>query len=141
MVLFLCLVLKYIKKETKRLNNLLTNFVASFYRDWLDGNDFSHDTDFQQEIVKSTLSEGVKKYLLATSESGNEIPGEIDLYMTNNRFNEASLEQKLDPISKNIIKNQNSIELLSKDVKHFDAQNSVIGSLIREVDIRKEKRL
>ena len=63
MVLFLCLVLKYIKKETKRLNNLLTNFVASFYRDWLDGNDFSHDIDFQQEIVKSTLSEGVKKYL------------------------------------------------------------------------------
>lgn len=26
-----------------------------------------------------------------------------------------------------------------KDVKHFDAQNPVIGSLIREVDIRKKK--
>ena len=39
---------KFIKKEpTKKLNNLPTNFVESFYKDWLDGIDFSEDTDFQ----------------------------------------------------------------------------------------------
>ena len=31
------------------------------------------------------------------------------------------------------MKNQNPIEILSKDVKYFDAQNSIIGSLIRKV--------
>ena len=35
------------KEEKKRLNNLPSNFVEYFYRDWLDGIDFSHDTDFQ----------------------------------------------------------------------------------------------
>ena len=59
--------------------------------------------------------------------------------MINNRLNEVSHRRKLDSISKNIIKNQNPIELLLKDVKHFDAQNPVIGSLIREVDIGKKR--
>ena len=39
----------------------------------------------------------------------------------------------------NIIKNQNPIELLFKDVKHFNAQNPVIGFLIREVDVGRKK--
>ena len=56
------------KEETKRLNNLPSNFVESIYRDWLDGIDFSRDKDFQQKILKNTPSEDVKKYLLATSE-------------------------------------------------------------------------
>ena len=37
------------------------------------------------------------------------------------------------------MKNQNTIELLFKDVKHFDAQNRVIASLIQEVDIGRKK--
>ena len=51
------------------------------------------------------------------------------------------MRQKFDPVSKNIIQNQNPIALLLKDVKHFDAQNQVIGSLIREVDIGKKIHL
>ena len=47
------------KEETKRLNNLLSNFVESIYTDWLDGTDFSRDTDFQQEISKNMPSEDV----------------------------------------------------------------------------------
>ena len=63
------------------------------------------------------------------------------MYVINNGLNEASFRHKLDLISKNIIKNQNSIKLLFKDVKHFDAQNPLTGSLIREVDIGKKKGL
>ena len=37
--------------------------------------------------------------MLATSEFGQEIQGEIDLYVTNDRLNKASFRQKLDPIS------------------------------------------
>ena len=36
------------KEETKRLNNLSSNFAESFYKDWVDSIDFSQDTDFQQ---------------------------------------------------------------------------------------------
>ena len=36
------------KEEKKRLNNLSSNFVESFYKDWVDSIDFSQDTDFQQ---------------------------------------------------------------------------------------------
>ena len=59
--------------------------------------DFSRDTDFQQEIKKkNTPSENVKKYLLATSEFGQEIQREIDFHITNDRLNEASFRRKLD---------------------------------------------
>ena len=89
------LALECIKKEgTKILSNLLSNFVASFYRDWLEGIDFSHDIDFQWEIVKNTPSEDVKN-ILVIIEFGNEIQGEIDLYVTNNKLNEASLDKSL----------------------------------------------
>lgn len=129
------------KEETKRLNNLLGNFVQTFYTDWLDGIDFSSDTDFQQEIVKNGLRKDVKKFLLATCEFGQEIQGEIDLYVTNDRLNEAIFSRKLDLVLKNIIKNQNPFESLFKDLEHFDTQNPVIENLIREIDIGKKKDL
>ena len=132
---------KHKKEETKRLNNLPGNFVQTFYRDCLDGIDFSSDTDFQQGIVWNAPSEDVKTLLLATSEFGHDMQGEIDLYVTNNRLNKATFRRNLDPISKNIIKNQNPSELLFKDLKHFDTQNPVIGNLIREFDIGKKKAL
>ena len=39
------------------------------------------------------------------------------------------------------IKKQNPIELLFKDLKHFDTNNPVIGNLIRKVDIGKKNGL
>ena len=55
MVLFFYHLLKHTKKEQrKRLNSLPRNFVQTFNKDWLDGNDFSSNTDFQQEILKNT---------------------------------------------------------------------------------------
>ena len=86
------------------------------------------------------MSKDVKKFLLATNDFGEEIQGELDLYITNNRLNKASFRRRFDPISKNIIRNKNPIELLFKDVKYFDAQNTVIGSLIKEVDVGEKKK-
>ena len=62
---------------------------------------------------------------------GKEIQGELDLYITKNRLNEASFRGRVDSLSKNIIRNKNLIELFLKDVKYFGAQNPVIGSLIK----------
>ena len=59
--------------------------------------------------------------------------------MTRDRINNASFRQKLDPISKNILKRrQNPIELVSEDISMFDAENPVVGSLLKEFDIRKK---
>ena len=128
------------KKERTKNLNLPSNFIESFYKDFLDGIDFFQDNDFQQQLVNNPLSEVVKKFLLATSDFGEEIQRELDLYVTNDRLNEASFRRRLNPISKNIIRNKNPIELLFNNVKHFDAQNPVIGSLIKEVDVGKKKR-
>ena len=92
-----------------------------------------------ENFYRKTPSEDVKKYFLATSKFGQEIQGEKDLYITNDRLNEASFRQKLDPILRNIIKNQNSIELLFKGVKHFDAQNLMIDFQTWEVDTEKKR--
>ena len=129
------------KDPTKKLNNLPTNFVESFYKDWLGGIDFSEDTDFQQSIVNKTPSEDVKKFLLTTSDFGNEIQGELNLYRMDGKLNSAIFRRKLDPISKNVIRNESPIEFLFKNLKHFDAQNPVIGNLIKEIDIGKKKDL
>ena len=60
------------------------------------------------------------------------------MYVTRDRFNNASLRQKLNPISKNIFKRQNPLELVFKEISTFDAQNPITGSLIKELDVRKK---
>ena len=98
-------------------------------------------TYFQQSIVNKILSEDVKKFLLATSDFGKEIQRKLNLYRTCGKWNSTSFRRKLDPISKNVIRNQNPIEFLFKHLKHFDAQNPVIGNLIKEIEIGKKKDL
>ena len=53
-------------------------------------------------------------------------------------MNEASFRRKLDPIAKNVLRKPNPIELVFKDILTFDAQNFVIGSLLKEMDIGKK---
>ena len=49
------------KEDTKRLSNLSNNFVESFYKDWLDGIDFSCNTDFQTGNFKKHTKREYKK--------------------------------------------------------------------------------
>ena len=78
---------------------------------------------------------------MTTSDFGNEIQGELNLYRMDGTLNSAIFRRKLDPISKNVIRNESPIEFLFKNLKHFDAQNPVIGNLIKEIDIGKKKDL
>ena len=61
-------------------------------------------------------SEDVQKYILATSDFGKGIQIDINHYMTKDRIDNASFMQKLDPISKNILRKQNPIELVFEDI-------------------------
>ena len=36
------------KRRNKKKKNLLSNFIQSFYKNFLDGVDFSQDNNFQQ---------------------------------------------------------------------------------------------
>ena len=63
---------------------------------------------------------------------------DINMYVTRHRLNNASFRQKLDPISKNIFRRQNPLELVFKDILTFIAQNPIIGSLLKEVQLGKK---
>ena len=59
----------------------------------------------------------------------------------NYRLSKASFKQKLDPISKNIIRNSNRLELAFKEISACHVPNPVIGSLLRKIDIEEKKDL
>ena len=81
--------------------------------------------------------EDVLKYLLATSDFAKSIQTDINHYVTRDRINDASFRQRLDPINKNILRRQNPLELVFEDISTFDAENPIVGSLMREINIKK----
>ena len=85
------------------------------------------------------LTDDIKYFLLGTSDYARVIKSDIDLYVIRGRDNQASFRRKLDPIEKSIWRTENPLALLFKDVANFDAQNPVIGSLLREIDLGKNK--
>ena len=63
---------------------------------------------------------------------------DINHYVTKGRLHNASFRQKLDPISKNILRRQNPPELVFEDIFTFDAENPIARSLLRELDVGKK---
>ena len=94
-----------------------------------------------EQIVRQgePLTEDIKSFLLGTSDYANKLQFDIDLYVTRGKHNQASFRRKLDPVSKNIWRKENPLELLFEDVSKFDAQNPVIGSLLKEIDHGKKQ--
>ena len=78
---------------------------------------------------------------MATSDFANSIQTDINHYVTRDRIKNASFRQKLDPISKNILRRQNLLELVFEDISTFDTENPIFGSLFREIDILKKNNL
>ena len=86
-------------------------------------------------------SEDISKYILATSDFAKGMQTDINHYVTRDRIKNASFRQKLDPISKNIIRRKNPLELVFEDISTFHAETPVVGSLLKELDIGKKKML
>ena len=63
---------------------------------------------------------------------------DINHYVKKDRINNTSFRQTLDPISKNILRRQNPLELLFEDISTFDAENPIIGCLLKEPDVGKK---
>ena len=115
--------------------------MGSFYRNLADLLDTS--SDFYSNIANDANipTEDVQKYLLATSYFEKSMQTDINQYVTRDRINDARFRQKLDPISKNILRRQNPLELVFENISTFDAENPIVGSLLREVDIKKSSQI
>ena len=85
--------------------------------------------------------EDVQKYILATSDFAKSIQTDSNHYVTKDRINDGSFRQRLDPISKNILRRQNTLELIFEDISTFHAENPIVGTLLREIDIKKNSRI
>ena len=129
------------KTETKKLTNFPAGYVGRFYRDLANNTDSAVNSDFNERIANDVdiPSDDVQKHLLATTDFAKGMQDDISLYVTRDRFNNASFRQKPDPISENIFGRQNLLELVFQDISTFNAQNPVVGSLLRELDIGKKR--
>ena len=83
-------------------------------------------------------SDDVQKFILTTSDFAKGMQTDINHYVEKDRINNASFRQKLDPISKNIRRKQNPIELVFEDISTFDAENPIVSSLSRKLDVSKK---
>ena len=106
----------YKKENTKTFKNFPAGYVGKFYRNLADNIDTI--SDFYSRIAADAdiLKEDVEKYILATSDFAKSIQTDINHYVTRDRINNASFRQRLDPISKNILRRQNSLELVFEDI-------------------------
>ena len=111
----------FYRNLSDRVNNAQSNFLSAI----------SNDTTIPKD--------NVQKYLLATSDFAKSIQTDINHYVTRDRINNASFRQKLDPISRSIIRKQNPLELVFEDISTFDSENPIAGILLREVDVRKKQ--
>ena len=142
LVFIFCQQINYIKKEnTRQLKNFSAGYVGSFYRNLADNID--NGSDFFSRITADANipREDVQKYILTTSDFPKSIQTDINHYVTRDRINDESFRQRLDPISKNILRRQNPLELVFEDISTFDAENPIAGSLLREIDIKKPSQI
>ena len=108
----------YKKEKTERLKNFPAGYVGSFYKNLADNVDNFFGSDFYSRTAADSdiPEEDVQKYIFATSDFAKSIQTDINHYVTRDRINDASFRQKLDPISKNILRRQNPLELVFEDI-------------------------
>ena len=131
----------YKKENTERLKNFPTGYVGSFYRNLADKVDNFIGSDFYSRIKNHSdiPHDDVQKYILATSDFTKSIQTDINHDVTRDKINDIGFRQNLDPVSKNILRRQNPLELVFEDVSTFDAENPIVRSLLRDIDLEKKK--
>ena len=128
-------------EKTFQIKNFLAGYVGSFYRNLSDNVDNFLGSDFYSRITADAdiPKEDVQKYILETSDFAKSMQTDINHYVTRDRINDASFRQKLDSISKNILRRQNPLELVFEDISTFDAENPIVESLLREIELKKKQ--
>ena len=130
------------KIKINKLKRFPAGYVGNFYRNLADNIDNFLGSYFYGRIASDANipPKDVQKHILATSDFTKGMQTDINHYVTRDRINNASFRQKLGPISKNILRRQNPLELIFEDISTFDAENPIVGSLLRELDVGKKGR-
>ena len=125
------------KPEKRRLKYIPAGYVESFYRILEDNIDNCIGSNFYGKIASDAdiPSEDVQKYILATCDFAKGIQIDINHYVMKGWINNANFIQKLDPISKNVIRRQNPLELVFEDILTFDVENPIAGSLLKKLNV------
>ena len=106
----------YKKPDKKKLKNFPAGYVGKFYRNLADNVDNFLGSEFYGRIANDAEipSNDVQKYIPATSDFAKGMQTDINHNVTRDRINNASFRQNLDPISKNILRIRNPLELFLK---------------------------
>ena len=83
----------------------------------------------------------LQKFLLATDLLQDSIQENLDMIVTDDGFNNASIRQALDTKFPSVMKKPNPIEVMFKDKSEFDVKNPVVSSLITQVVDKKKRDL
>lgn len=127
------------KPKQSRWQNFTASYLGNFYWNLADNVDNFIGYDYNGKVANDANipSEDLKKYMFATYDFAKGIQTEINHYMAKDRINNASFRQKLDPISKNVLRRQNPLELVFEDNSTSDTGNAIVGSLLRELVVKK----
>ena len=95
--------------------------------------------DFDNKVIDLINNrEDFKKWLLATSEYGNEIQEDLNAIVGyDEKFNNAIVRHALDLKDSAIFRNPNPLNVTFCDVKKFDMTNPIIGKLAVQIKANK----
>ena len=83
----------------------------------------------------------IQKFLLSKGVLEDAILDNLDMIVTDRKFNNAGIRRKLDLKYPSIIKKPTASNFLFRDKKQFDVQNPVIGGLYSQLQIRTSDQL
>ena len=124
----------YVKNNKQVQFNLPSDYEESQYY-----KEVPHITNKSPAVKNNLLNllrnrEDLKKWLLATSNYGNEIQEDLTaLVGYDEKFNNAIVRHSLDLKDEAIFRNPNQINVTFHDMKKFDLVNPVIGKLATQV--------
>ena len=88
---------------------------------------------------KKTDDISIQKFLLATDLLQDTIQDNLDMIVTDEDFNDASVRRTSDTKFPSVMKNPTATNFMFKDKAKFDIQNSVIGMLYGQLLTNKQK--
>ena len=83
----------------------------------------------------------IQKFLLSKGVLEDAVLDNLDMIVTDRKFNNAGIRRKLDLKYPSIIKKPTASNFLFRDIKQFDVQNPVIGGLYNQLQIRTSDQL
>ena len=95
--------------------------------------------------IKDALKNGTmdnfarQKYLLASGFLKDSIQDSLDLIVNNGKFNHGSIRRVFDTKYLSMMKTSNPINVVFKDKTKFGTQNSIIRTLLTQIELRKSK--